>query len=163
MIGENSFLYFKDKTASFVIPPAHDMEFWVLKILILLKFHLFISILLDFLFCIMLSSYSNSENDSYNFLKFCESTTNMMAIFLPWASANRNLLRKLVIHVKFWGFRYAIAHKQIRINSRNWAQQFSFKDGDINVQWKQPFLFASSSLLPKCLQNSIYVLILVWA
>ena len=152
-----------DKTASFVITPAHDMEFWVLKMLILLKFHFFISSLLDFLFCVLLSSHSNSENHSCNFLKFCESATNIMRLCLQWASANRILLRKLVIQVKLWRFRYAIAYRQIGVNTRNWAQQFSFKDGDVNVQWKQPFLSASSSLLPKCLQSSLYVVILVWA
>ena len=82
-------------------------------------------------------------------------------ICLLWASANRIFTEK--IGVKFRGFRYAIAYLQIGINSCNWAQQFSFKDGDINFQWKQPFLSASSSLLPKCLQSSIYVVILVWA
>ena len=163
MIGEgfHVFLCSKDKTASFVITLAHDMEFWAFKMLILLKFHLFISSLFDFLFCVMLSSCSNSENHSCNFLKFCESTTNMMRICLLWASANRILLRKLVIHIKCWGFRYAIGYWQIGINSHSWAQQFSFKDGDINVQWNQQSLSASSSLLPKCLQSSIYVVILV--
>ena len=139
------------------------MEFWALKMLILLKFHLFISSLLDFLFCVLFSSRSNSENHSCNFLKFYESTTNMMRMCLLWASAYRILLWKLVIHVKFWGFRYVVAYWQIGINSRNWAQQFRFKDGNINVQWKEPFLSVSSSLLPKCLQSSVYVVILFWA
>ena len=30
------FLCSKDKTASFVVTPTHDMEFWALKVLILL-------------------------------------------------------------------------------------------------------------------------------
>ena len=38
---------------SFVILPTHDMEFWGFKMLILLKFSLFISSLLDF-FCSVL-------------------------------------------------------------------------------------------------------------
>ena len=139
------------------------MEFWALKMLILLKFHLFISSLLDFLFSVLFSSRSNSENHSCNFMKFYESTTNMMRMSLLWVSAYRILLWKLVIHVKFWGFRYVVAYWQIGINSRNWAQQFRLKDGNINVQWKEPFLSASSYLLPKCLQISIYVVILVWA
>ena len=75
--------------------------------LILLKFHLFISSLLDFLFCVLVSSRSNSEDHSCNFLKFYEPTTNMMRMCLVWASAYRILLWKLVIHVKFRGFRYA--------------------------------------------------------
>ena len=68
--------------------------------LILLKLHLFISSLLDFLFCVMFSSRSDSENHSCNFLKFCESksTTNMMRICLLSASANRILPRKLVLN-----------------------------------------------------------------
>ena len=130
---------------------------------ILLKFHLFVSSLFDFLFLVLFSSRSNSGNHFCNFLKFCESTTNMMRMCLLGASAYRILLWKLVIHVKFWGFRYVVAYWQIGINSRNWAQQFRLKDGNINVQWKEPFLSASSSLLPKCLQSSIYVVILVWA
>ena len=52
---------------SFVMPPVHDMEFWDFKMLILLKLHLFISRLLEFLFCVLSSSHSNSENDSCNF------------------------------------------------------------------------------------------------
>ena len=129
--------------------PAHDMEFWALKMLILLKFHLFISSLLDFLFCVLFSSRSNSENHSCNCLKFYESMTNMMRMCLLWVSAYRILLWKLVIHVKFWGFRYVAAYWKIGINSRSWAKQFRLKDGNINVQWKEPFLSASSSLLPK--------------
>ena len=129
----------KDKTASFLITPAHDMEFWALKMLILLKFHLFISSLLDFLFCALFSSGSNSENHLRYFLKFCESMTNMMRICLLWASDNIVLLRKLVIHVKFLDFRYVVTYWQIGINERHWAQQFNFKDDDINVQWKQKF------------------------
>ena len=102
------------------------------------------------------------RNHSRNFLKFCESTVKMMRICLLWASANRMLLWKLIILVKLLGFIYVVAFQQIGISSRNWAQQFSFKDGDINVQWKQPFLCASLFLLSKCLQSSIYVVILVW-
>ena len=71
---------------SFVIPPAHDMEFWDFKMLIMLKFHLFISRLLEFLFCVLSSSHSNSESHSYNFLKFHESMTRRMRICLLCAS-----------------------------------------------------------------------------
>ena len=46
------------------------------------SFHLFISNLLVFLFCVTFSSRSNSKNHSCNFLKFCESTTNIMTICL---------------------------------------------------------------------------------
>ena len=51
MIGEgfHGFLCSKDNAASFLITPACDMEFWALKILILLKLDLFISSLLDVL------------------------------------------------------------------------------------------------------------------
>ena len=139
------------------------MEFWALKMLKLLKFHLFIRSLLDFLFCVLFSSLSNSENHSCNFLKFYESTTNMMGMCLLWVSAYRILLWKFVIHIKFLGFRYVVAHWKIGINSRTWAPQFRLEDGNINVQWKEPFLSASSSLLSKCLQSLIYVVILVWA
>ena len=97
------FLSSKDKTASFVIAPAHDMEFWAIKMLILSQFYLFISSLLGFLFYATFSSRSNWENHSCNFLKFCQSAINMMRICLLWASANIILLRKLVIHVKFSG------------------------------------------------------------
>ena len=74
----------KDKTASFVRTLAHDMEFWALKMYILLKLCVFISNPLDFLFCVMFSSRSNSENYSCNFLKLCESTTNMMRIYVGY-------------------------------------------------------------------------------
>ena len=150
MIGDrfHVFLCCKDKTASFVITLAHDMESWVLKMPILLKLHLFISNPLDFLFCVMFSSHSNSENHSCNFLKLCESAANMMRIYVCYG---------------YQLIEYVIAYWQTGISSRNWAQQFSFKDGDINVLCKQPFLSASSSLLPKCLQSSVYVIILVWA
>ena len=127
------------------------------------SFHLFITNLLVFLFCVTLTSRSNSENHSCNFLKFCESTSNIMRVYLIWASANRILLRKLVINVNIWGVRYTVAYWQIGINSRNWSQQFSFKDGDSNVQWKQPFLSASSYLLPTPFKSSMYVTTLVWA
>ena len=50
--------------------------------LVLLKFHLFISTLLEFLFCVLSSSHSNSESHFYNFLKFHEYMTNMMRICL---------------------------------------------------------------------------------
>ena len=70
---------------------------------------------------------------------------------------------KVVIHVKFLGFRYVVASWQTQINSCNLAQQFSLEDSDINVQWKQLFFLASSSLHPQYLQSSIYVAILVWA
>ena len=115
------------------------MESWVLKMPILLKLHLFISNSLDFLFCVMFSSHLNSENRSCNFLNLCESAANMMRIYVCYG-------HQLI--------EYVIAYWQTGINSRNWAQQFSFKDGDINVLWKQPFLSASSSLLPKSLQTS---------
>ena len=40
MIGEGFhfkvFIYSKDKTASFLVTPAYDMDFWALKMLILL-------------------------------------------------------------------------------------------------------------------------------
>ena len=72
----------KDKTASFVITLAHDMEFWALKMYILLKLCLFISNPLDFLFCVMFSSCSNSENHYCNFLKLCESAANMMRMYV---------------------------------------------------------------------------------
>ena len=124
MRGIPCFLCSKDKTASFVITLDHDTEFWALKMLILLKFHLFISSLLDFIFCVMFASRSNLENHSCNFLKFSQSTTNMMRICLLWASAYRILLQKLVIHVKFWGFRYAMAYWQIGINSHNFWEWF---------------------------------------
>ena len=93
------FLCYKDKTASFVIIMAHDMEFWALKMLILLKLHLLISNPLDFLFCIMFSSRSNVENHSCNFLKLCESTTNMMRIYVCYGHQLIEFwLRKLVLN-----------------------------------------------------------------
>ena len=106
------FLCSKDKIALFhiIITLVHDMEFWAFKMQILLKFHLFISSLLDFLFCVMFSSCSKWENHSCNFLKFCESMTSVMRICLVWASGNRILPWKLLIHVKFLGFRYVIAY-----------------------------------------------------
>ena len=75
--------------------------------LILLKFYIFISRLLDFLFYVS-SSHSNSENHlDCNFQNFYESMTNMMRIC------------KIVIHVKVWGFRYVLAYSQTGINSSN--------------------------------------------
>ena len=89
------------------------MEFWGFKMLILLKFYLFISRLLDFLFYVS-SSHSNSENHlDCNFQNFYESMTNMMRIC------------KIVIHVKIWGFRYVLTYSQTGINSSNWVQQFT--------------------------------------
>ena len=52
----------------------------------LLKFHVFISRLLGFPFCVLSSSHSNSENHSFNFLKLYQSMSNMMRICLPWVS-----------------------------------------------------------------------------
>ena len=89
------------------------MEFWGFKMLILLKFYLFISRLLHFLFYVS-SSHSNSENHlDCNFQNFYESMTNMMRIC------------KIVIHVKIWGFRYVLTYSQTGINSSNWVQQFT--------------------------------------
>ena len=82
---------------SFLIPPAHDMKFWGLKMLILLKFHLFISWPLDFFFYVLFSSCSNS----CKFLKFHESVFNMMKICLLWASATRILLWELYSMLNF--------------------------------------------------------------
>ena len=79
---------------SFVIPPAHDMEFWGFKMLILLKFYLFISSVL-YLLCSVLISFKFRKSFICNFLKFCESMTSMMRICLLWASANGILLWKL--------------------------------------------------------------------
>ena len=45
-----------------------------------------------------------------------------------------NFTVKIVIHVKFLGFRYVVASCQTEINSCNWAQKFRFEDGGIKVQ-----------------------------
>ena len=110
LIGQSSII-------SFVIPSAHDMEFLALKMLILMKFHLFISNLLNFIFCVLFTFHSNSENHSCNFLKFHESITNIMRICLLWASPSRIPFMNIVIHVQFWGFIYVLAYWQIGINS----------------------------------------------
>ena len=80
------------------------MEFWALKMLILLKFLLFISSMLD-MFSYVLCSHlvQIQKNHSYNFLQFCGSMTNMIGICLLWPSANSILLWELVAHVKLWG------------------------------------------------------------
>ena len=65
--------------------------------LILLGSTFFISRLLAFLICILPSSHSNSEDHSYNFLKFHKSMTNMMRTCLVFASpvllTSHNLLQ----------------------------------------------------------------------
>ena len=63
---------------------------------------------------------------------------------------------KIVIHLKFWGFRYVQVYWQTRTNSFNWAQEFRFWDGRIIAQWKKPFLSVPQNLLPKFLQSSLY-------
>ena len=64
---------------------------------------------------------------------------------------------KIVINVKFGGFRYVLAYWQTEINSHNLVQQVRFQGGGVNVQWKQSFLSVSLSLLSEFLQSSIYV------
>ena len=79
------------------------MEFWALKFWCLSCWHstfLLVACYLPRLFYV--SSSSNSKTDFCNFLKFCETTTNMMRLCLLWPSTNRVLLWKLVIRVKFW-------------------------------------------------------------
>ena len=84
--------------------------------------------LLDFLFCFLSSSHWNSENHSWNCLKFHESMTNMMRICLLWASPLRILPWKLyIMNVKFWVFRFVLAYWQTEINSCNLTKQFRFK------------------------------------
>ena len=80
---------------SFVIPLAHDMEYGGFKMLIMLKFLHFITRLLDFMFCLPLSSHSTSENHSCTFSKFPKSMTNTMRICLLWALFNIIPLWKL--------------------------------------------------------------------
>ena len=53
------------------------------------------------------------------------------------------------------GFRCVLAYWQVETISCNLAQQFRFSDGGINVQWKQPFLSVSLSLLPKFLVHKL--------
>ena len=55
------------------------------------NFTFFISSQLDFFFCFLFSSHSNSKNHSCNFLKCCEYMTNMVRMCLLWASVNRVL------------------------------------------------------------------------
>ena len=54
--------------------------------IMLLKFHVFISRLLGFSFCVLSSSHSNSENHSFSFLKFYQSMSTMMRMCLLWVS-----------------------------------------------------------------------------
>ena len=79
-------LYCKDKTALFHLQYPQPM-IWnpeTLKCSCCWHSTFFISSLLDFLFSVLLSSHSNSENYSCSFLKFHEYMINMMRIsFLP--------------------------------------------------------------------------------
>ena len=87
----------KDKTASFVITLAHIWNSELSKCSSYWNSTFFFRSLYDFLSCVMFSSHSNPENHSCNFMKFCESATNMMRICLLWAWANRTL-RDLVLN-----------------------------------------------------------------
>ena len=78
---------------SFIILPAHDMKFWGFKMLIILKFRVFIIRLFAFVVCVL--SSSNSTNHSCNSLKFHESMINMIRIGLLLASPNIMPLWKL--------------------------------------------------------------------
>ena len=85
---------------------------------------------------------------------------NSMNLWLTWweyVFYGHHVIEFRVIHVKFWSFRYVLAYLQTGINSCNWAEEFRLQDCGINVKWKQPFVSASLSLPPKCLQSLIYV------
>ena len=89
-----SIFSFRTFLTEMLLPPAHDMEFWGFKMLILLKFDLFISSIL-YLLCSVLVSSKFRKSFICNFLRFHESMTSMMRIYLLWASANGMLLWKL--------------------------------------------------------------------
>ena len=86
---------FKNKGALFHLLCSHDIEFWSLRMFIILKFHILISNLLDFLYCVLSWSHSNWEDHSSGFLKFHECMTNMMRICLLLALPYRISLWKL--------------------------------------------------------------------
>ena len=80
------------------------MEFWVIKILILLKFHLFISILLDFLFC-----YHGSCYHLIQIQKMIPATF--------WNSVN---LRPI------WWQYFCHGHQLIELYCENWQSMLNF-------------------------------------